>query len=128
MAVEDIAEDGLHILSVTPINVTSSTQETYTVLEALKSVGGAKVLGGKIDLKGGSDKAWCSFTFGDSIQVPSTEAGGMLERLKELSGITDATLKWNGLRFDTGRDFLNFAKQAGLDWDRLDWDHDSVTE
>ena len=34
----------------------------------------------------------------------------------------------NRLRFDSGRAFTNFAKEAGLDWEQLSWDHDSSTE
>ena len=49
----------------------------------------------------------------------------MLARLRVLSGIANVTLRWNRLRFETGRAFCAFAEQAGLDWERLDWDHDS---
>lgn len=107
---------------------TNSTKDTYTVLEAFRAVGGAKVVGGKIDLKGATDKAWAKFSFGDEVSVPSEEVAQMLERLKALSGIEEASLGWNKVRFETGRAFVNFAGQAGLDWERQEWEHDSLQE
>lgn len=112
---------------------TTSTQQTYTALEAMKNVGGVTVLGGKLDLKGDSDKAYCEFRFGDGIAIPAHEVATVLERLRRMPGITaagaqaaTAILCWHKLHFETGRAFCTFAEQAGLDWERLEWDHDSV--
>lgn len=106
----------------------SSTRETYTALEAMKNVGGVRLLGGKLELKGASDKAWCGFSFGEEVAMSSEDLARLLEDCKRLSGITEVTLRWHRLRFETGRAFVNFAEQAELDWERLDWDHDSASD
>ncbi len=99
----------------------TSTREAYELLEALKTCNAVGVAGGTIHFLDPSSGRWCKFSYGDDMEVTVGQFEDMADRIKAITGITDLTLQYVAVRFGTGREFLNYVRQAHLDYADLDW-------